>query len=193
VQNRTQEAFAALDLKGRIMSDAPFTVTGKINPNATQPTFDINVELQRTMLVDVNPWLQRFLRIDAEQGTFSLYSELAAEDGSFVGYVKPIMEDAEFFDVEELNENPLRNAWEALVDFAGEIFENQSSDQIATQIPLSGDIEDPDAGTLAAIVNVIRNAFVVAFSHSIDGTISIRDVQSDPDSDSDTKHRNGSG
>jgi hypothetical protein len=73
VQNRTQEAFAALDLKGRIMSDAPFTVTGKINPNATQPTFDINVELQRTMLVDVNPWLQRFLRIDAEQGTFSLY------------------------------------------------------------------------------------------------------------------------
>jgi hypothetical protein len=103
------------------------------------------------------------------------------------------MEDAEFFDVEELNENPLRNAWEALVDFAGEIFENQSSDQIATQIPLSGDIEDPDAGTLAAIVNVIRNAFVVAFSHSIDGTISIRDVQSDPDSDSDTKHRNGSG
>jgi hypothetical protein len=82
--------------------------------------------------VDVNPWLDRFLKIDAEQGRFSMYTELAAADGSFEGYVKPIL-------------------------------------------------ENPDAGTLVAIVNLLRNAFIAAFSHSLEGTINLRDVDLDAD------------
>jgi hypothetical protein len=121
--------------------------------------------------------MEEFLNVDAEQGTFSLYAEFAAAEGRFKGYAKPIIENADFYRRGEEAPGPFRRAWEGLVDVARKIFEND--EQLATQIPLSGEIENPDAGTLAAIVNVLRNAFVAAFTHSIDGTINLRDV--DPD------------
>jgi hypothetical protein len=163
------------------MSNAALTLTGDIDPNEPVPTFDLNVELQETELTDVNPWLERFLKVDAEQGVFSMYAEAAAAEGRFEGYVKPILEHAELFGIEDPMESPLRKAWEAIVDLAGEIFENQAADQLATQIPLEGELENPDAGTLAAIVNLLRNAFVAAFSHSLEGTINLRDVDSSAD------------
>ena len=48
---------------------------------------------------------------------------------------------------------------------------------MATQIPFEGDIDSPDAGILAAAVNLLRNAFVAAFSHSLEGTVSLEDVE----------------
>jgi hypothetical protein len=183
VRREDRDAFADLNFRGNVMSSAALELTGQIDPNEQVPTFDVNLELRDTELTDVNPWLDRFLKIDAEQGRFSMYMELAAADGRFEGYVKPILKDAKIFGIEEADENPLRKAWEAIVDVAGEIFENQATDQIATQIPLSGKLENPDAGTLVAIVNLLRNAFVAAFSHSLEGTINLRDVDLDADVD----------
>jgi hypothetical protein len=181
IRREDRDAFTELSFSGNVMSDAALTLTGDIDPNEPVPTFDLNVELQETELTDVNPWLERFLRVDAEKGVFSMYAELAAAEGRFEGYVKPILEHAELFGIEDPMESPLRKAWEAIVDLAGEIFENQAADQLATQIPLEGELENPDAGTLAAIVNLMRNAFVAAFSHSLEGTINLRDVDSSAD------------
>lgn len=128
------------------------------------------------MLVDINPWLSEFVKADAHAGVFSLYAELAAANGRFEGYLRPIMENPEFFDADEEASGPFKKAWEAMVGFAAKIFENRAQDQVATQIPLSGEFEDPDAGVLAAIVNLLRNAFVAGFAHSLEGSISFRDV-----------------
>jgi hypothetical protein len=181
IRREDRDAFTELSFSGNVMSNAALTLTGDIDPNEPVPTFDLNVELQETELTDVNPWLERFLKVDAEQGVFSMYAEAAAAEGRFEGYVKPILEHAELFGIEDPMESPLRKAWEAIVDLAGEIFENQAADQLATQIPLEGELENPDAGTLAAIVNLLRNAFVAAFSHSLEGTINLRDVDSSAD------------
>jgi hypothetical protein len=133
----------------------------------------------------VNPWLEEFLHVDAEQGVFSMYAEFAAAEGRFEGYAKPIMEDADIYAAGEEASGPFRRAWESLVDLARKVFENE--DQVATRIPLSGEIEHPDAGTLAAIVNMLRNAFVAAFTHSLEGTISLRSVDPNAMPDLDTQ------
>lgn len=178
VQRKNEDAFAEIDLEGRIMGDAPVKLTGKIDPNAETPTFDIDLSLEGAKLVDVNPWLRRFIKVDAAAGQFSMYSELAAAKGHFEGYVKPFLENPKITTAKEETQGPFQKAWAALVGLATKIFENRQEKQVATKIPLRGDIEDPKAGIIPAIVNLARNAFVGAFSHSIEGTIALTDRDS---------------
>ena len=179
VQNREEPAFAELDVRGQIMGNAPLTLTGSIDPNEQAPTFDVDLTIEGARLVDVNPWLREFLKVDAEMGTFAMYAELAAAEGRFEGYVRPILEDPQFVSSNDDEEGPFRKAWEGLVNLAAKIHENKQEEQDATQIPLRGEIENPEAGILTAVVNLVRNAFVAAFSHSLEGSISLRDVAGD--------------
>jgi hypothetical protein len=153
-------------------------LTGSIDPNERVPTFDINLSIEGAKLVDVNPWLDEFLKVDAEMGEFSMYSELAAAEGRFEGYVRPILQDPKFASSDE-EEGPFRKAWEGLVNLAAKILENKQEDQVATQIPLRGELTEPDVDLVTTIVNLLRNAFVAAFSHSLEGSINLRDVASD--------------
>jgi hypothetical protein len=181
VQGRGHTAFAEIELRGGVMGNAPLDISGRIDPNEELPTFDINLSLEGARLVDVNPWLEQFLNVDAERGAFSMFAELATSDGRFEGYIKPIMEDPEIFRANEPAGGPFQKAWEALVQLATKVFENRAEQQVATQIPFSGELEDPRADILSAAVNLLRNAFVAAFTHSLDGSISLEDV--DPEAD----------
>jgi hypothetical protein len=173
VQRKNEDAFAEIDVEGRVMGNAPVKLTGKIDPNAETPTFDIDLSLENAKLVDVNPWLRRFLKVDAAEGAFSMYSELAAGKGHFEGYVKPILENPKITSVKEEAQGPFQKLWAGLVSLAAKIFENRQEKQVATKIPVRGDIEDPKAGILPALVNLARNAFVAAFSHSFENSISL--------------------
>jgi hypothetical protein len=178
-QLRDKEAFADVDLEGRVMGNAPLKLTGQIDPNEQAPTFNIDLSIEHGRLVDFNPWLRRFLKVDAEAGEFSMYSELASAKNRFEGYVKPILENPKIFDSKEDSEGPFHKAWEALVGLAAKILENKEEKQVATEIPLRGEIESPEAGIIPAIVGLARNAFVAAFSHSLEGSISLRNVVDD--------------
>lgn len=185
VQDEDQEAFADVELEGAVMGNAPLALSGRFDPNSNLPKFDLNLVLEGAQLADVNPWLEEFLNVDAEGGSFSMYTELAAADGRFEGYIKPIMEDPHIFSMEEPSSGPFQKAWEALVGVAAALFENRETDQVATQIPFSGEIDAPRAGLLEAMLNLLRNAFVAAFSQSIDGTVSLENVDPEADSERD--------
>lgn len=178
VQDLEEPAFADLEVRGYIMGNAPIVLTGQIDPNEALPTFDIDLSIEGAKLVDVNPWLNEFLKVDAEMGVFSMYSELAAAEGRFEGYVRPILEDPKFASADE-TEGPFRKVWEGLVNLAAKILENKQEDQVATQIPLRGELTDPDVDLVTTIANLLRNAFVAAFSHSLEGSINLRDVAGD--------------
>jgi hypothetical protein len=178
VQRKNEDAFAEIDVDGRIMGNAPVKLSGKIDPNADTPTFDIDLSLEDAKLVDVNPWLRRFLKVDAAEGAFSMYSELAAAKGHFEGYIKPFLEHPKITSAKEEAQGPFQKLWAGLVALATKIFENRQEKQVATKIPVRGDIENPKAGILPALVNLGRNAFVAAFSHSVEGSISLSDRDS---------------
>lgn len=178
VENRKQPTFAEFDVKGTFGKDTPLSISGHANPLAKQPTLDVDLSLEGARLVDVNPWLEEFLNVDAEKGEFSLYAELAAAEGRFEGYIKPILQDPEIFRIDEPSSGPLQKVWEALVGLVGGILENPEEDQVATQIPYAGELQNPDAELLPAVVNLLRNAFVAAFTHSLEGSVSLEDVAS---------------
>jgi hypothetical protein len=179
VQDVAEPAFAEIDVHGGIMGNAPLSLTGRIDPNEMAPTFDLDMSIEGARLVDVNPWLREFLKVDAEDGVFSMYSELAAFEGKFEGYVRPILENPKFTDRSDNDKGPFRKVWEGLVNVAAKILENKQEQQVATQIPLRGEFQDPDVDIVTTIVNLLRNAFVAGFSHSFEGSISLRDVASD--------------
>ncbi|NND45005.1 MAG: DUF748 domain-containing protein [Xanthomonadales bacterium] len=182
VQDIDKAAFADVRAAGRVMGMAPLGLEGAIDPNEELPAFDLNIRLEGVRLPRVNPWLREYLKVDAEAGEFAMYSELATADGQFEGYVKPFLEEPVIFRLDEPAPTPFHKVWEALVQIAAEIFENPKEDQVATEIPMSGALENPDSDALAAFVNLARNAFVAAFSRSINDSISLKRIR-DPEED----------
>jgi hypothetical protein len=156
--------------------DGRLNLDMKMNPLAEVPTFDMNAEWKHTNLVKLNEFFQAYARIDVNKGTFGLYAEVAAKDGNFIGYVKPLLQDVDVLGLEDRDDNILQKAWESISGAVSEIFENQSEETFATKIPLRGRIEDPKANIFFAVLQVMENAFINALQPSIDQQINLATV-----------------
>ena len=172
-----KETFASFEATAAVLETGSASVAGSANPLASTPTFDVNLTVKGVKLPKVNPWLREYIKADAEAGDFELYTELAAADGRFRGYAKPIMKEVDIYRSGEPEDNPFKRLWEGIVDFTAEVLEDQDSEQVAARIPFSGKIENPDAGILETVVSVLRNAFVSAFARSLEDSVSLRDVK----------------
>ena len=177
VTDSGKETFADFHVTADVLEGAPAVVNGSVNAFAQRPTFDVNLEVKKVQLPQVNPWLREYIKADAEAGKFELYMELAAADGKFKGYAKPILQDVDIYRSGEEEQSALKRFWEGFLDFAANVLENQEADQVAARIPFSGTIKDPETSLFATIASVLRNAFVSAFARSLEGSITLRDVK----------------
>lgn len=156
--------------------EGKLSLNAKLNPLADDPTFDMNAEIKDTNLVKLNEFFQAYAKVDVNKGKFGLYTEVAAKDGKFKGYVKPLIQDLDILGKEDRNDNILRKIWEGLAGGIGEIFQNQSKDQVATKVPFEGSLKNPDTDTWEAIAQILKNAFIRAIQPSIDQEINIQTV-----------------
>lgn len=161
--------------------EGELAINMKLNPLADEPTFDVNAELKNTNLVKLNDFFKAYAKVDVNKGRFGLYTEVAAKEGKFAGYVKPLIQDLDILGQEDRDDNVLRKAWEAIVGAAGEVFENQRKDQVATKVPFQGNLKNPDTNVWFALTRVLQNAFIQALQPSIDQEINIATVESQPD------------
>jgi hypothetical protein len=166
---------ARIDAKATIY-DGRLDLKMKLNPLAEVPTFDLNAEWRKTNLKKLNEFFQAYAKVDVNKGTFGLYTEVAAKEGSFTGYVKPLVEDIDVLGKEDRKDNILRKLWEGVSGTVTEVFENQSEETFATKIPLKGEIENPKANIWFAIVQILENAFINALQPSIDQQINLAAV-----------------
>jgi len=172
-----KETFADFKINADVLDGAPAVVAGSVNAFAAKPTFDVNLEVKKVQLPQVNPWLREFIKADAEAGDFELYMEIAAADGRFKGYAKPILQNVDMYRSGEEEESALKRMWEGFLDFAAEVLENDQADQVAARIPFTGTIDNPETSLFATISSVLRNAFISAFARSLEGSINLRDVK----------------
>jgi hypothetical protein len=187
VADSDKPTFAGFNFTAKVLDGGSASIAGSVDPLAAKPTFDLNMRVENVQLPQVNPWLTRFIKADAESGEFELYTELAAADGKFKGYAKPVMRNVNIYSSEEPEKNPLKRLWEGIIDLAADILKNRPEDQVAARIPLSGTIEQPSADLLATIGSVMRNAFVAAFARSLEGSISVRSVRQSMKDDAEEK------
>lgn len=149
----------------------------KLNPLAEVPTFDMNAELKNTNLVKLNDFFQAYANVDVNKGTLGIYTEVAAKDGKFDGYVKPLLKDLDVLGKEDKKDNIFRKLWEGFVGVAGGVFENPKEDQVATKIPFEGDVKDPKANIWYTIAHVLQNAFIRAIQPSLDHEVNLASVE----------------
>jgi len=153
----------------------------KLNPLATAATFDMNASVKDVNLVLLNDFLKAYGKFDVHKGNFGLYSEMAAKNGQFKGYVKPLIKGLDVVGAEDRHDSFLQKIWETVVGGAGELFRNHKKDQVATKVQLEGNFKDPNVQTLDAIWQVLRNAFIQALLPSVDNQIDISSVGTDDD------------
>ncbi|MCE6990980.1 DUF748 domain-containing protein [Dyadobacter sp. CY323] len=158
--------------------EGTLTMDAKLNPLADNPTFDMSAELKNTNLVKLNDFFQAYAKIDVNRGRFGLYTEVAAKDNAFTGYVKPLIQDLDILGKEDRKDNLFQKLWEAVAGGVGEIFENQKKDQVATKIPFKGKLDDPQTNIWLALTTILQNAFISALQPTIDNEINIASVKS---------------
>ncbi|HTL30461.1 MAG TPA: DUF748 domain-containing protein [Tepidisphaeraceae bacterium] len=162
---------ATVDATATAMDQAKFEYHMKLNPFSYRPTFQLAVRLLGLDVTQTNALARAYGAFDFEKGYFDLVVELDAKEGMVEGYVKPLFRNIKVFslskDIKE--DNPLELFWEALVGVATQVFKNQPHDQFGTQIPLRGDLSNPQTDILATIGNILRNAFVRAYLPRLEG------------------------
>jgi hypothetical protein len=102
-----EESFAHFNMTAQVLDDAPTQINGSVNPLAETPTFDFNFKLENVKLPKLNPWLRQYIKADAEQGDFEMYMEMAAADGKFKGYAKPLMQHVQLLSKSDQDEGAL--------------------------------------------------------------------------------------
>jgi hypothetical protein len=173
-QEKTSRLPASFHAKGRAMGHAPLRLDMNIAPLASSPTFDLNAELLDLNLRELNDFFRAYAHVDVEKGSISLFTEMAAADGRFKGYIKPLAKNLEVLDLEEDDKNPLQLAWESMVAGVGKIFENRPEEQVATQIPFSGRFSDPEPEIWSTVGYLLRNAFIRALNPELNNSIRLR-------------------
>lgn len=149
----------------------------KLDPFKKQPTFDLNASIDNVDMVNLNPFFKAYGKFEVDKGNFGLYTEFAAKDGAFKGYVKPLLKDVKI--AKEGNFGQI--VWAEVVSGAAWILKNHKKDQVATKLPLEGRFDNPNTGLWTAISYVLKNAFVFALTPATDNTIDIGKVESQPE------------
>jgi uncharacterized protein DUF748 len=155
----------------------------RLDALAKEATFDLNAEVKNTNLVLLNDFMQAYADFDVNKGNFGLYTEVAAKNGKFKGYVKPVIKDLDVVGKEDRKDPFLRKLWESVVGGVGVIFRNQKKDQIATRVPLEGSFKDVQTDVWETVWEVLRNAFIQALLPSVDNQININSVGADDKKD----------
>lgn len=168
---------------GRPMDLGIARVQVELDPFADKPTFDLNFEMRDVELVKLNDLIEAYAKFDVESGEMDAFVEVAARDGKFTGYVKPVLENVKVVslkkEIQEDKDNPLKILWETVVGGAKGVLNNEPHEQLATRIPISGSFDDPKIAPWATVASALHNAFIEALSNSLDNDINFRDAPGD--------------
>ena len=157
--------------------DGTLSMKMKLDALADDPTFDLSAEIKNANLVKLNDFFKAYGKFDINKGTFGLYTEFAAVNGKFKGYVKPLIKDLDVVGMEDKNDGFFQKAKESVIGVAADIFKNHKKDQLATKVPIEGSFKNPSIDNWEAVWEVLRNAFIEALMPSIDNEINIESAE----------------
>lgn len=165
---------STVHVTSRSTGNGKLTANMRMNPLKEIPDMDLNFKFEDASLPALNNFLKAYANVDAERGTFSLYAEMALIDSQLDGYFKPLINDLKVLDWENETEGFFHKIWEGIVGLGGEVLENQSKDQFASRVPVSGTVTSTDVGVWTAIFSVFGNAFISPLQRKIDETIQVK-------------------
>jgi hypothetical protein len=145
------------------MGSGPTQIQATFRPESKGPDLDLALSIENTDMRRMNDLLRAYGNFDVVAGNFSMYSEIKIQQGKIDGYVKPLFSDMKVYDRRQDAEKSLfRKLYEGLVGGISGLLKNRPRSEVATEVPISGDVEAPQTGTWETIVRLIQNAFFKA-------------------------------
>ncbi|MGJ8592011.1 MAG: DUF748 domain-containing protein [Aquaticitalea sp.] len=161
---------------GVSIGNGKMKLDGNINLIKEIPDMDLAFSLEDADVKALNSFTRHYAGIDFERGTFGLFSEVAIADGFLKGYMKPLLTDSKLIGKED---GFLGVLWEGFVGFFKFALKNQSTDTLATKIPLEGDLNNVQSSVWPTVVNIFGNAWIKAFKGEVDDDINFKDAFQD--------------
>jgi hypothetical protein len=149
----------------KAMDTANFELVMKLNPFSYNPTFHLGMRLLGLDMTTTNDLIENYGGFRVKRGLFDLVVDVDCKEGYLNGYIKPFFRNMVIFDLPKdvKQDDALRFFWQALVGATAAILTNYNRDQLATLIPLTGQLNGPAVDYLGTIGNVLRNAFIRAY------------------------------
>jgi Domain of Unknown Function (DUF748) len=161
--NQRTEGTATARLDGRFMGSGATVVTATFRPETNGPDFDLNASVENTDLKAMNDLLRAHAKIDVVSGVFSVYSEVHVKNRRIAGYVKPLFRDLDVYDPAQDEDKSFgRKLKEKAADLVGKVLRNRPRDEVATVVPLEGQLPNARASTWETLGGLIENAFFKA-------------------------------
>lgn len=159
--NHSAQGPGRLALNGKFMGSGVTSAHGTFLASGDGPEFDISVSIENTDMISLNPLLQAYGRFDVAQGRFTVYSQMGVVDGRINGYVKPMFSDLKVYDYQkDKNKGVIGQAKQILIGAAAHVFKNRETQQVATQVDISGSLKRANVSTWQAFVEIVENAFI---------------------------------
>jgi hypothetical protein len=159
---------AEVEIEGRPLRVGQGRMQMSLDPYARKPTFAVNVELKEIPLVKLNDFAKAYGNFTFEQGTFRMAMEASVQDGAYHGYVEPVFDHMSIFNPEHDAQNPISFVWQAIIGGITQIVRNYPKDRFGTKVPFSGSFDNPRPDIIQTVFNAFRNAFVKAFSGTLE-------------------------
>ncbi len=172
-ENSGEDLPSTIKANGTTIGGGELNVTVEANVMKEIPDFDMDFKLTAVDMTSLNDFLEAYGSFDVERGRFELFSEVKLIDGRLTGYVKPFFADLKVLNWEKDKKEGgfFKGVWEAIVGLVSEGVENQPRDEIATQVPIKGNVNQPETDVWKTIINVLKNAFIEAFTKGIENTV----------------------
>jgi hypothetical protein len=160
---------SALDMNGKFMGSGNTVVTGEFRPETQGSDFALNIAIKDTNLPSLNNLLSNYGKFDVARGWFSVFAQISVKEGQIHGYVKPLFNDLKVYSYRrDKNQSIIKQVYELAVGALSHLLRNHRTEDVATQVDLSGHHQDPNVSTWQAVVELIRNAFIKAILPGFD-------------------------
>ncbi|MBE7375526.1 DUF748 domain-containing protein [Pseudomonas lopnurensis] len=162
------ERVAEFEGTAKLFNQAPMQASARFDPFSDWEDFEVSLRVTGVALKNLNDFSNAYGRFDFAGGTGDLVLEVEASDSQLDGYIKPLLRNVEVFDFRQDVENEdkgfLRGLWEAVVGGTEEALQNQRKEQFATRVEISGSTDSTDVSPFQAVIGILRNAFIEAFT-----------------------------
>lgn len=163
LSNHLKDGVARARLAGKFMGSGATKAQAAFRPETKGPDFDLTLAIENTDMTKMNDLLRAYGNFDVVEGQFSMFSEITVRQGKIEGYVKPLFSDLNVYDRRQDKEKSMfRKLYEGLVGGISGLLENRPREEVATQVPISGDVEAPQTSTWETVIRLIQNAFFKA-------------------------------
>jgi hypothetical protein len=123
---------------------------------------DVTAQIEGADLVRLKDLVRAYGGFEIAAGELSVYSELQMRNGALDGYVKPLLRGVEVGSDRESGEHKelRQRVYEAAIGIGAKVLKNRLRGEVATVVPISGQVDRPRVGRWETVGGLLRNAFL---------------------------------